>query len=248
MYGWRARIGHISPGAGSNWELHAATPEGISWIEGRLLMSAPNQEEFESGYENIDRVAVQLAERAKVDMIVLGGWPLSIGALVRKVKRKYGHDRQLIARLEGLTGKPVTTGITCQVEAMQLLGVKRLVVVTPVTREANDDLRQFLEDSGFDVVAIRGMGMSRSIDEKKIPLYATYRFAREVFLGSGGADALLFPSSGFPAAPNTEKLENDLGVPVFNSSLCTLWGCMRRLKIREPIRGWGSLLERHWQA
>jgi maleate cis-trans isomerase len=244
MYGWRARIGRISSGTGSDWELKAATPEGISWIEAKLLMGGPSQEEFEAGYERIEQVALCLAERAKVDMIAFGGGPTSIGALVRKVERKFGHDRQLISRLESLTQKPVTTGITAQVEAMELFKVKRLVVLTPVTRQVNDALREFLEDSGFEVVAIRGMGMTRSIDEKKIPLYATYRFAREVFFAVGSADAILFPSAGFPAAPNTERLEQDLGVPVFTSSLCTLWACMRRLRIHQPIRGWGSLLER----
>src|SRR3990172_695392 len=181
MYGWRARLGYIMPGAGSIWELMAKTPEGISWIQGRLFMSAPVQEEFEQGYERIDHVALQLAEDAKVDMIVLGGWPLAVGALIRKVTHKYGHDRELISRLERLTKRPVTTGITAEGEAMKLFGAKRLVVLTPETRETSEDLRSFLEDSGFNIVALREMGM-RSIDQKKLPLYATYRFAREVFL------------------------------------------------------------------
>ncbi len=244
MYGWRARIGYISPGTASCWELWAATPEGISWIEGRILMAGPTQEEFERGYEKIDSIAVQLAERAKVDMIVMGGLPLSIGTLIRKVMRKYGHDQQLISRLENLTQRPATTGITAQVEAMRFVGVKRPVVLTPVTQEVNEDVREFLEDSGFEVAAIRGMGIHRSVDQKKLPLYATYRFAREVFYETPGADAVVFPSSGFPTTPHTERLEQDLGVPVLTSPLCTLWSCMRRLKIHEPIKGWGCLFDR----
>ena len=247
MYGWRARLGYITPGAGSIWELMEKTPEGISWIQGRLLMSAPVREEFEQGYERIDQVALQLAENAKVDMIVLGGWPLAVGALIRKVTQKYGHDRELISRLERLTKRPVTTGITAEVEAMKLFGVKRLVVLTPETRETSDDLRSFLEDSGFTIVALKEMGM-RSIEQKKLPLYATYRFAREVFLETSGAEAVMFPSSGFPVQSNVESLEQDLGVPVFTSYQCTLWSCMRRLRIHVPIRGWGSLFDRFWNA
>ncbi len=244
MYGWRARIGYISPGTASCWELWAATPEGISWIEGRILMAGPVQEEFERGYEKIDRIAVQLAEQAKVDMIVMGGLPLSIGTLIRKVTRKHGHDQELIARLEKLTNLPATTGVTAQVEAMRFLGVKRPVVLTPVTEEVSHDLQEFFEGSGFEVAVIRGMGIRRSVDQKKLPLYATYRFAREVLREAPDADGVMFPSSGFPTTPNTERLEQDLGIPVFTSPLCTLWSCMRRLKIHEPIKGWGCLLER----
>ncbi len=48
--------------------------------------------------------------------------------------------------------------------------------------------------------------------------------------------------------PNTEKLEYDLDVPILTSSLRALWGCMRRLRVREPINGCGSLSERYWNA
>ena len=41
-----------------------------------------------------------------------------------------------------------------------------------------------------------------------------------------------------------EYLERAIGKPAVSSNLCTAWNCLRLASVKEPIRGYGTLLGR----
>jgi len=49
--------------------------------------------------------------------------------------------------------------------------------------------------------------------------------------------------SGMRALELIARLEKDLGVPVVQPIAARSWEMQRRLKIRHPIKGYGTLLE-----
>lgn len=237
MYGWRARIGYISAGTGevSGEELLRAVPKGVEVLEGNLFLKGDDLKELEAVPIAVDEMARRLAERAEVDMLVLAGF-----LLPRLAKGGAMTEREWIARLEDLTKKPVVTGIRAQVEAMQALQCRSPLVIVPGPIEPFTGLVDYLKADGFEV-APYGMDLSTYGDPYRVPLHVSYRFAKEMFVKNPQADALLFPESTFPCAPNVQTLEKDLGVSVLLDCLCSLWACMQRLRIHEPIRGWGRL-------
>ncbi len=246
MYGWRARIGYISGGTGevAGEELFKASPKGVEILHGNLFLKEGDSTEYEGALVAMEGMAQDLAKKAEVDILAVAGYILPALGQGPRSKKKVVWEVELIRRLEVLTKKPVIIGIAAQVEAMKALKIRRPLVVVPGPVENFSGLKDHLREKGFEVASLLGMDISAYGDPYRIPLHVSYRFAKEAFFNNQGADALLFPESTFPAAPNVVCLEEDLGVPVFLDSLCCLWGCLRRMHINTSSSGWGSLLAR----
>ena len=64
-----------------------------------------------------------------------------------------------IDSIQRATNQPATTMSSAIVEAIRVVGGKRLAVASSYTDEVNAQFRVFLQESGFDVVALRGLGL-----------------------------------------------------------------------------------------
>jgi len=103
--------------------------------------------------------------------------------------------------------------------------------------------KSFLEDHGFEVLGMKGLGLVSNLDIGKEPPSTAYRLAREVFRPE--ADAVFISCTNFRTIEVIEALEADLGKPVVTSNQASLWKALRVGGIREKIFGYGSLLEEH---
>ena len=122
---------------------------------------------------------------------------------------------------------------------------KKLVVATPHEEERNRKLKTFLEQSGFTVLNIRGLGIRVAADIAKVPTYEVYRLAKQVFMEAPEAEGIHIPCARWPTIGNIEKLENDLGVPVVTSTTGMIWTALDQLRVKEPIKGYGTPLEKY---
>jgi len=239
MYGWRARIGKISPSRSDSfiYEFYKIVPEGIVLVMSGFTIFQLVDDDLEKGFQRIESSAEDLA-KVGVDFIIAGGTPI----FTRKGK---GSDVQAIDRIKELTGIPATTSATAMVTSWKRLGVKKLVVATPHEEERNQKLKTFLEQSGFTVLNIKGLGIRVAADMAKVPTYEVYRLAKQVFMEAPEAEGIHIPCARWPTIGNIEKLENDLGVPVVTSTTGMIWTALDQLRVKEPIKGYGTLLEKY---
>ena len=70
-----------------------------------------------------------------------------------------------------------------------------------------------------------------------------YAHTKKAFLDNPGADGILLFGSGWRSLDAIDLLEQDLGVPVVHAVTARVWAIERRLHIREPVQGYGRLLE-----
>ena len=189
MIGWRARIGYISPANAecSVYEFYKIVPEGVSLVTTCLSIKDLVPEELEAALKKVDDAALDLA-KSEVDFIVLGGTPP--GAL-----KGIGSDRKLISRIEENTKIPAVLKITASVEAFRHLKAKKISVATPFEEPNNQKIKKFLEDSGFTVANIRGLGIRSNMDIARLPDYAPYQQARKTVLENPDTDAIYIPCS-----------------------------------------------------
>lgn len=236
MYGWRARIGRLAPSAATTAENEwaKASPDGVITVCARYLIERVTPQDLELMMEQVDRAAREVAS-ARVDVIAQCGTP---GVFVKG----FGYDREVIERIERLTGIQATTMATSVVEGLRRLGVHRIVVGTAYTEDLDAMLEAFLEASGFEVAAIVGLGLVRNVDIGDQPPEAAYRLGRRAFAQAPDAEALFISCGGLRTFEAIEPLEEDLGVPVTTSSQATFWNCLRMAGVRTPIRGFGRLL------
>ena len=239
MYGWRAKIGRISPSpetVGAE-EWRRSMPDGVCLVETRTLIHDVTMEGLTEMVKHVERAAAELAS-AEVDLILQAG---TAAAFFRGI----GYDLELINRIAATTGIRATTTLTAVVAALRELGARRLSVVTPYLSEIDAKLVAVLCGSGFEVVAIRGMGLKRSIDMGKVLPQTTYRFAREVSRKAPNADATLISCGNLRSFEAIEPLETDTGLPVVTSNQAGLWQALRLVGVKDQLSGLGRLLKEH---
>jgi maleate isomerase len=59
---------------------------------------------------------------------------------------------------------------------------------------------------------------------------------------SQAAEAVTIICTNLPAAWLVEEMEVELGKPIFDSTLVTIWQALRMVGFDEPLDGWGRLL------
>src|SRR5450830_1963446 len=107
-----------------------------------------------SGYEVAMARVLPAAEdlaRQGVDAIMVIGTSLTF-------YRGAAFNAQLIEKIRAATGLPVSTMSSAVVDGLRTVGAQRLAVSTAYNDEVNGYLRNFLTDSGFDVLALEGFG------------------------------------------------------------------------------------------
>jgi maleate cis-trans isomerase len=236
MYGWRAKIGRISPSPETVGceEWRRAMPDGVCLVETRTLLHDVTVEGLTETVKQVERAALELAS-AEVDIILQAGTAIAFF-------RGFGHDQELSRRITAATGIKATTSLTAVVEALRATGIKRPAIATPYLADIDARLATVLQQSGFEVAAIRGMGLRRSIEMGKILPDETYRFAYEVARGAPGPDGIFISCGNLRTFEAIERLETDTGLPVVTSNQAGLWQTLRMIGIADRLPNLGRLL------
>ena len=239
MYGWRAKIGRISPSpetVGAE-EWRRSMPDGVCLVETRTLLHDVTVDGLSEAAKQIERAALELAS-AEVDVILQAGTAIAFF-------RGFGHDRELSRRIHAVTGTQATTSLSAVVEALRTLEIQRLAIATSYLADIDARLAEVLEKSGFEVAAIRGMGLKKSIDMGKVTAEETYRLAREVVGSAPKADGILISCGNLRTFEAIETLETDTGLPVVTSNQAGLWQVLRMAGIKDPLISLGRLLRKY---
>jgi maleate cis-trans isomerase len=239
-YGWRARIGFISPGVvdeSLSRQFYRMAPPGVTLVRTSLGVVAATQTIDGSPLAppNVFAAANELA-RERPDCIIVGGSPTV-------VLHGLGADADLIARIHEETGIATSTAQSAAVEALRILGIRRPVVIDPFTDSVNSKLRQFLEESGFAVQRVDSLGVSYRGELTKMPLQVVYDIARSAFESATDPDGIYFAGAPSPVVDLIELLECELETTVVSSGQATLWKGMQLAGAAGvPIVGYGRLL------
>jgi arylmalonate decarboxylase len=151
-------------------------------------------------------------------------------------------NRELTQRLSTASGCPAVTMSTAVVDGLISVGGKRLAVATAYDDEVNQRLRAFLQEEGFDVLAIQGLGVENVGDIHNVTREGLLRFSVEVFESAGRPDALLISCGGLRTLDLLEPLERQCRVPVVTSLPHALRAGVRLLGHSGRMLGHGRLL------
>jgi maleate isomerase len=113
-------------------------------------------------------------------------------------------------------------------------------VATPYLDELNAIERRFLEESGFRVAAIAGLGCATDAEIGRLdPDDAEPLVAR---VAGPQTDAIFVSCTNFHVVEAIASLEARWGKPVVTSNQAGAWAALRALGIEEEIGGYGRLL------
>jgi len=237
-FGWKGRLGLIKPSPG--WtvehEWPRMLPRGVSYHVTRIPLQATTPEELLKMGEHAIEGAKLLAS-ANVDLICYG-------CTVETILKGMEYDRTLTEDLQKVAGVPAKTMTGAVVDALKEFKTQKLAIVTPYVEEINKREEAFLESLGFEVVYEKGLGISETVEIARISPGTVYQLGREAFLKAPEADTLFLSCGNLRTIEILSDLERNTGKPAISSNQAMLWGALRMVGVREPIYGFGSLLER----
>lgn len=174
--------------------------------------------------------AAELLADAKVDVI---GWSGTAAGWLG-----FDRDRQLCERISAHTGIPATTAVLALNELLARHGITRLGLVTPYTADVQQRIVANYAALGVDVVAERHLGISVNHDFALVEPETLFEQMREV--AAAGAQAITTFCTNLRAAPLAERVERELGVPLFDTVSTTVWGQLGAVGADPScIQGWG---------
>ncbi|MBI1991545.1 MAG: maleate cis-trans isomerase [Betaproteobacteria bacterium] len=230
------RVGLMVPSSntGIETEFVRSLPRDITIHSARLpLFVSVEPKAIELMSQDIEN-ASRLLATAAVDL-------LFVGATVPSLLKGVGHDKQMIARIRELTGIRATTTSTAVIDSLTELGVRKLVLGTPFVEPMNVPIVAFLEASGFQVIAAKGLGYGDNVEIGRLPAESAYELARE--LHHPDSEAFLFACTNWRILPAVERIEAEFGRPVVTSNQASLRGVLCALGRPAHLPGCGRLLD-----
>jgi len=240
MYGWRGRIGYISPSPNDSVgaDFYKVVPEGVVLVSNAMRLQQIHTESLQVAWEETLQAARELAGQG-VDIICSAGDPIY-------TLRGHGADREMIRAIEAETGVPATTTLTAAVEALQAFGAKKVAVATPYPPQFSETLAQFLKASGFEVLTVRGYLTPENFSNRALACLTAdvpYGVARNALRDAPEAEAVYMPCARWPAIQVVDVLERDLGIPVVASAQAFIWKGLKTARVREVRPGFGRLFQ-----
>ncbi|MBM3596951.1 MAG: decarboxylase [Alphaproteobacteria bacterium] len=237
MYGWRCRIGRITPATALEGieEWRRWSPPGVAIMPSLINTGLMTHKDMKKMMSNVDRAAEDVAQ-AQVDVVIQCCAP---GTFTQGP----GTDEKVIARLKKITGKPATTMHQATIDAMKALGMKRIAMSTAYRDDFNKDMQADLIRRGFKILSVVGLNTA---DPKTLPFIGPERPFRAMVeaarLAKGkGADGVIFAGGGMRSFEMINAAERETGLPVVTGGQAGFWRCLRLAGIDYNIESLGSL-------
>ena len=232
---WRGVVGMINPTMrpGMTEEVCRLLPEGIGLIPLFLNISRGTADEFETMMPHYEALIAVLAEQ-NCDLIHPNGAP---PFMVHGFK----GEAKIVADWQAKYKTPIMSVAQNHVRALQAIKAKTFVGATYFGDKLNAIFAQYFTDAGFEVRGMAGIDVPFN-KVQELSGEQIYAHIKKSYHKSKGADAIYMLGSGWRTLPIIELLERDLQVPVVHPVTARVWEFQKRLNVREPRQGFGSML------
>lgn len=150
-------------------------------------------------------------------------------------------NRQFIKQIQELSGGlGVATGAEACARALQLLGVRRLGVITPYQPVGDRNVVRFFNDLGCDVVKMLGLRCPTAVAIAHVQEDTLRQALLEV--NTPDAEALVQVGTNLSMVRLADEAERWLGKPVIAINAAIWWMALRDNGITDKLYGCGRLL------
>jgi maleate isomerase len=240
------RIGQIVPSSNTTMETEipailrareSIAPERFTFHSSRMRMQKVTREELAAMDKDSDRCAIELAD-ARVDV-------LGYACLVATMSMGHGYHRVSEERLHRRTAEtggpaPVVTSAGALVEGLNILGAKKVSILTPYMKPLTQLVVDYLGHEGIEVVDSISLEIPDNLEVGRQDPLAPLEISRR--LTTKGVDAVVASACvQMPSLTSVQGIEDRIGLPVVSSSICTAYMMLKRLGLAASVPGYGAL-------
>ncbi|WP_329064115.1 maleate cis-trans isomerase family protein [Amycolatopsis sp. NBC_01480] len=241
------RIGQIVPSSNVTMETEipaifrareTIAPERFTFHSSRMRMKQVSKEELAAMDADAERCAAELSD-AHVDV-------LGYACLVAIMSLGHGYHHASEKKLSAVTvdngaPAPVVTSAGALVNALNVLGARKITLVCPYLRPLTDTVVDYIRHEGVEVSDYTALEIPDNLQvaahdpRKLIPIAGA--------LDNSDADVIVLSACvQMPSLESIEIAEQTFGKPVLSASIATAHQMMRALGLPAVAPGAGSLL------
>ncbi|MHA1237537.1 MAG: maleate cis-trans isomerase family protein [Candidatus Hodarchaeales archaeon] len=167
---------------------------------------------------------------AGIDILLYG---CTSGSLLQDKENSQNLIEQM-DNLLGIAGKSTTTAL-CVVNSLKKLSVKRISVITPYTEEINKLEKKFLEEKGYSVESINGMGLIENSHIGEVTQRELIEFIERSEKEISKSEALFISCTNLQTFPSIHLLEEKYQIPVVSSNSASLYEVLQISQIPSSV-------------
>ena len=152
----------------------------------------------------------------------------------------FDTDEKLCQAIVDFTDTPACSSVLALNELLEIRNAKRIAFVTPYIDEIQNAIIANYESAGFSVVSESHLGDKGN--------YSFCTYSEETILSQcrevakSKPDAIVIFCTNFRGAPIASLIENETGIPVYDSVSAALWKSLKLCGVSPSvINGWGSI-------
>ncbi|MEO8524709.1 MAG: aspartate/glutamate racemase family protein [Caldimonas sp.] len=156
----------------------------------------------------------------------------------------FDADRHLCEAIERQTGTRACTSVLALNEIFELTGVRRFGLVSPYRSDVQEAIVANYAKAGLRCVAERHLGLQDNFSFSEVTAAQLRSMLREVMSGSpeDRPEALTIFCTNLRGAPLVDEMEQELGVPIYDSIAAVVWKALRVAGAdTRRIARWGRL-------
>ena len=245
ILGWRGLFGILGPSTNTvvQPEFDDMRPNGVTNHYSRILnpnADAVSNESFMNAtlvIANNVLEAVDSVMTCSPSYLVMG-----MSAITFYGGSKGADDFQ--RQVENRSNLSVSIGSHATSAALKMFnGVKRIGFVSPYFPAANEQVRHYFEEKGFDVVTDICLECPSWTQIAQVPKNVIHQKMHEI--NDKGVDALVQVGTNLPMAHLVEEFEAEFKKPVIAINTATYWHALRNNNINDQLEGFGSLMSQY---
>jgi maleate isomerase len=241
--GYRQKIGVVVPSTNTivQPETDAVRLPGVTYHIGRIPIS--NKKISTDNF--LEHVAAMRAGiETAIDQVMTAGVDrLIMGVALEAFWGGLEGSEDLKAKLSDHAGVPVILGSDAVADALRAFGAKSIAVLTPHMPKGDEQVRNWLEQAGFDVRRLTGLECASPRAIAEVP-EARIREALKTLDGND-VDALVQVGTNLAGAAVCAEAERWLGKPAISINTVSAWAAVRSAGLEDRLSGRGRIFEEH---
>ena len=151
-----ARVGLIIPSSNRmvEQEMVHAFPDGVQPHVTRLRMTGPNRMGHDQLMPRVEEATRALAD-AKCDVV-------AFHCTANSMEEGQDGEARILAAVAGAGARHATTTATAIRRALDALGARKIVLITPYSQATTDHEAEFLQAAGYEVIYAKGYDLAGS--------------------------------------------------------------------------------------
>jgi maleate isomerase len=244
--GSRGRIGVIIPSTniGVEYDCQRIIPPGVTWHFARFFVEQPDLSSDDMFLAFIEAIRKTIPDAIR-DIMTCEPTYIMMGMSAETFWGGLEGNAEFEARLRQAIGPDMglTSGAAALKAALDAFGAKTVAALTPYQPVGDEQVRRFLEESGYTVTNVVGLKCDTATSIAHTP-------TREVIdvvlnqLDTDNVDAIVQAGTNLSTQDIFPGLEKQLDKPVIPINIATIWHALRAHGIADKFFGRGWLLER----